>query len=104
PHPEEPREARRLEGWTAMETVAVLRDARKSALLRTRLKVYLACEGSKGAGSLPESAAPARCGRHGRASGRRPPSSHPCCGAARARISRRLAAPPARGPAPCSRR
>ena len=37
PHPEEPCAARRLEGWPrALRPMAVLRDARKSALLRTR--------------------------------------------------------------------
>jgi hypothetical protein len=36
PYPEEHREAMRLEGWTAIECVAILRDARKSALLRMR--------------------------------------------------------------------
>src|SRR5437764_15297841 len=40
PHPEEPCKARRLEGWShALQPAAILRDARKSALLRTRALV-----------------------------------------------------------------
>ena len=49
-----------------------------------RLMHALDDRGQLSAGSRRVSAAPGRCGRRGRASGRRPPSSRPCCGAARA--------------------
>src|SRR5437899_9249886 len=40
PHPEEPRVARRLEGWAAARMLPTLRDAAYRPLLRVRLGVF----------------------------------------------------------------
>ena len=53
PHAEEPREARRLEAWAAIEIVAILRDG-ASRLLRMRLEWWQA----ENASGVPLGAAP----------------------------------------------